>query len=83
MKNQNEIMTAQGVANYTGFSLSWVRKAVSNGTLTFYKPNLKTIFFKRSDIEAYIFSNRIPARGELAAKIASDSYFTTNYRGQK
>lgn len=75
METRKEFMTAKEVAEYIGFSISWVRQAVSKGTITCYKPNQKTLFFKKTDIDNYIFRNKVSAKKEIASKIAARSYF--------
>lgn len=75
MNTQKEIINSREVVELTGFSMSWLRKAVKNNLISYYKPNARTTFFKRSDIEAYMLSNHYPAKSTMNAKESAKSYF--------
>lgn len=75
MNSPKNIITSREVLELTGFSMSWLRKAVRNNLISYYKPNSKTIFFKRSDVEAYLLSNHYPAKSIMDAKESAKSYF--------
>lgn len=80
MNSTKKILTSKEVIELTGYSESWLRKAVQKNVISYYKPNSKTIFFKRSDIEAYMLSNYHPAKEELSAKDKARTYFTKGVR---
>lgn len=62
---QKELLTIDDVCMYTGFSKSYVYKLTSANEIPFYKPNGKSIFFKRSEIDTWVFRNKIRSHDEL------------------
>ena len=52
------VLTIQDIAGITGWSKSYIYKLTSKGILPFYKPNSKTIFFERNEIEQWLLRNR-------------------------
>jgi len=79
----NEILSAKEVAELTGFSISWVRKAVKHRTIPFYKPNSKVLFFRKSEIVNYILSNRFESKEEQETKVATKVLLSKIYGGEK
>jgi excisionase family DNA binding protein len=59
-------LNVQEAAAFLGFKPSYIYNLVHFGKLAAYKPGGKTLFFKQSDLEAYIFRNRKAADFELA-----------------
>ena len=52
------VLTIQDLALITGWSKSYIYKLTSKAVLPFYKPNSKTIFFERNEIEQWLLRNR-------------------------
>ena len=52
----NEIITIKEVAQLTRLSMSGIYKLTRTGKIPFSKPNGKKMYFRRSDIEAWMMS---------------------------
>jgi excisionase family DNA binding protein len=59
-------LNVQEAAVFLGLKPSYVYNLVHYGKLTAYKPGRRTLRFKQSDLEAYIYRNRQAADFELA-----------------
>ena len=53
-----QILTVEDLINYTGFSRSYIYKLVHNNILTYYKPNGKTLFFQKKEIDSFLLNNK-------------------------
>ncbi|MBA3704726.1 MAG: helix-turn-helix domain-containing protein [Bacteroidetes bacterium] len=62
---QRQPLTIQDASVYTGLSKSFLYKLTSARKLRFYKPNGKTVYFKKRDLDKYIFSNRKKSKKEM------------------
>jgi excisionase family DNA binding protein len=58
-------------AEFLGLKPSYIYNLVHFGKLAAYKPGGKILFFKQSDLEAYIFRNRQAADFELEDRAES------------
>ena len=58
MKQKKNVLQFDVVMNITGFSKSYLYKLTSTGKIPCYKPQGKHIFFKRNEIEDWIFQNK-------------------------
>ena len=67
-KPHKQIMTADEASKYMGFSKTYVYKLTSQRVLPHYKPLGKTLFFKRSEIDAWILESRVPVVDRLLEK---------------
>lgn len=65
--SENEIMDINEVSNYLKMSVPTIYGRVHRKTIPFYK-NGKKLFFKKSDLENYFFSNRNLTDKELNNK---------------
>lgn len=63
--NNKEILTIQDVCLMIGLSKSYIYRLTSERQIPHYKPLNKVIYFKRSEIELWIFKNRIHSIEEL------------------
>lgn len=70
-----EYLTVQEAADYLNLSSSLVYKLTSRHDLPIYKPNGKTIFIRRDDLNRWIARNRVLSQDEL------DEYAATNSQG--
>lgn len=57
-KTLKEILNVKEVSELTGMSISYIYKLTHTKQLTCYKPNGKLIFFKRSEVESWLLSNK-------------------------
>jgi excisionase family DNA binding protein len=53
-----QIFTVEDVVNYTGFSKSYVYKLVHNNILPYSKPNNRTLFFVKTEIDEWMLQNK-------------------------
>ena len=65
---QSEVLTLDALCILTGWTKGNIYKKTSGGLLPFYKPNGKTIYFKKSEIEAYLLTNRSKTIKEIEAE---------------
>lgn len=63
-----DYLTADEAADYLGLSKSKVYKLTCAREISFYKPNGKTIYISRADINDWICSNRVVSQEEMDAK---------------
>lgn len=65
---QKEVMSIEDVALYTGMKKSYIYKLTSGGHIPYYKPGGKYLFFKRTEIDQWLLSNRYGSADELNAE---------------
>ena len=65
MNFNKEVLTFKEALTYTGYSKSYLYKLTSAREIPFYKPNGKTIFFLRTDLEEYLLRGRVCTKTEL------------------
>jgi len=53
-----QIFTVDDVVNYTGFSKSYIYKLVHTNTLPYSKPNNRTLFFVKTEIDEWMLQNK-------------------------
>lgn len=75
-----EILTIEEVADYLNLSKSAIYKMTSRKELPFYNPGGKKIYFKRSDIENWVFSNKSSSVDEFENEISSYLSRTQNIK---
>jgi len=68
---QKQVFTIDDLANYTGWSKSYIYKKTSDGTLKYSKPLGKTLFFSREWVEAFLMSNTTSTAEEIKTKAAT------------
>lgn len=61
------ILTIDDLAEYTGWSKSYIYKKTSDGTLKFSKPLGKTIFFSKEWIDNFLLSGAHKPAIEITA----------------
>ena len=67
------ILTLEEVAEYTQLSKSYVYKLTSKGDIPYYKPNGKQLYFKRTEIDEWLLTNRNKTNQEIEREIATKS----------
>ena len=67
------ILTLEEVAEYTHLSKSYVYKLTSKGDIPYYKPNGKQLYFKRTEIDEWLLTNRNKTNQEIEREIATRS----------
>ena len=64
--SQKEILTLSEAAAYAKISKSYVYKLTSARQIPFYRPATKLIFFKRTELDAWLLQNRLATKMEMA-----------------
>lgn len=64
--SKKEILTLSEAAIYAGISKSYVYKLTSARQIPFYRPATKLIFFKRTELDAWLLQNRLATKMEMA-----------------
>ena len=67
------ILTLEEVAKYTNYSKSYIYKLTSRREIPCYKPNGKQLYFKRTEIEEWLLSNRKMTNKEIESEVATKS----------
>ena len=62
---KDDMLSVAQASEYSGFSKSFIYKITSSNEAPFYKPNGKTIFFKRSDLDDFLCRKKVPSNQEL------------------
>lgn len=58
MYSEKEILNLSEAAAYAGVSKSYLYKKTSARQIPFYRPASKLIFFKRTELDAWLLQNR-------------------------
>lgn len=65
---QSESLTVDALSILTGWTKNHIYKMTSKNVIPYYRPNGKTIFFKKQEIEDWLLSNRQNTIAEIDAK---------------
>ncbi len=66
---QKEILTLDDAIIYLQLSKSCLHKVTSNKEIPFYKPGGKKIYFKKSELDAWVFNNKVTSNDELQCDV--------------
>ncbi len=69
---RKEILTLEEASMYLGFSKSSIYKLTSKRSIPFYSPGGKKLYFKRSEIDAWIYQSKVISSDEI--QIETDDY---------
>jgi len=64
-QQQPKPLTLPEAAAYVGLSKSTLYRMTSQGEIAYFKPSGKKIYFKKSDLDTYLFRNRSMPREEI------------------
>ena len=67
------ILTLEEVAKYTNYSKSYIYKLTSRREIPCYKPNGKQLYFKRTEIDEWLLTNREMTNKEIESEVATKS----------
>ena len=67
------ILTLEEVAKYTNYSKSYIYKLTSRREIPCYKPNGKQLYFKRTEREEWLLTNRKMTNKEIESEVATKS----------
>ena len=73
------ILTLEEVAKYTNYSKSYIYKLTSRREIPCYKPNGKQLYFKRTEIDEWLLTNRKMTNKEIESEVATKSVLWQNY----
>ena len=62
---QKEVLSFNEACVYLNVSTSWLYKLTHLKKIRHYKPNGKMIYFKRSDLDAWLLRNRVSSEDEI------------------
>lgn len=60
-----EPLSFEQASTYLGLSKSYLYKLTASNRIPFYKPNGKKIFFSKTELNKWIFKNKIKSESEL------------------
>lgn len=66
-----EILRVDDVAELTGSTRNGIYKLVFNRRIPYYKPTGGRLYFKRSEVEAWLLGNRVAPIDELEQQAAA------------
>jgi len=75
------VLEIEDVATLTGLSTSYIYRLTSTRQIPHYKPNGKTIYFDREEIEQWMKRNRVNTQEE--AEQAAALHILSNPRNRK
>ncbi len=67
-----DVWTLSELACYTGFKESYIYKLTAMRLIPHFKPNGKSCFFRREEIENWLTSNRVATSDELDERVAAE-----------
>lgn len=70
-----KVLSLEEAAEYSGYKKSYLQKLTSGGVISHSKPNGKSIFFNREELEAWLLRN--PRKGLVEIKEEEATYITT------
>ena len=79
LAGQKATLTLEEASAYSGISKSYLYKLTSAGSIPHYKPEGKTIYFDRAELDAWLKRNRVKTTQEIEQEAAT--FVTT--KGQK
>lgn len=65
-----EVLNFNETCSYLELSQSHLYKLTSNGTIPYYKPNGKKIYFRRSELDTWLLRNRTDSQAEIDQRAA-------------
>ncbi|UFK97699.1 helix-turn-helix domain-containing protein [Kaistella faecalis] len=65
-----EVLNFNETCKYLELSQSHLYKLTSNGTIPFYKPNGKKIYFRRAELDTWLLRNRTDSQAEIDQRAA-------------
>lgn len=65
LAGQKDTLTLEEASAYSGISKSYLYKLTSTGRIPHYKPENKTIFFDRAELDSWLKRNRVKTIEEI------------------
>ncbi len=79
LAGQKDTLTLEEASAYSGISKSYIYKLTSAGSIPHYKPEGKTIYFDRVELNAWLKRNRVKTVQEIEQE--ATTYVTTKQHG--
>ena len=67
--NTKELFSVDDATQYLQISKSCLHKMTSNKEIPFYKPGGKKIYFKKSELDVWVFNSKVTSNDELECDI--------------
>lgn len=64
-----EVLTLDEAAQYTGMKKSYLYKLTASRAIPHFKPNGKNCFFRRTDLEDWLTTNRVATETDLNSAV--------------
>jgi excisionase family DNA binding protein len=68
--NTKEVLNLNEACRYLELSQSHLYKLTSTGSIPYYKPNGKKLYFKRAELDAWLLRNRYASHEEISGQAA-------------
>ena len=65
LAGQKDTLTLEEASTYSGISKSYLYKLTSGGIIPHYKPEGKTIYFDRAELDSWLKRNRVKTVEEI------------------
>lgn len=78
--SSKETLTLDEATTYLQVSKSFLYKLTSKGEITHFKPSGKLIYFRKSDLDNWVFQNELKSGSNLENEI--DNYLKGNSNGK-
>jgi excisionase family DNA binding protein len=69
--NAKEVLNMVEASKYLELSVSHLYKLTSTGLIPHYKPNGKKLYFKRTELDAWLLRNRSVTKDEIEQEAAN------------
>ncbi|NTU73212.1 helix-turn-helix domain-containing protein [Candidatus Roizmanbacteria bacterium] len=69
--SEKDILNMDDLSVYTGFSKDYLYKLTSGKSIPYYKPEGKMIFFKKTEVDAWLLRNRHATVEEIDMQAAT------------
>ena len=69
---QKDVLDIEDAVLFTGYKKSTLYKKCHVGELAYYKPSGKKIFFKKQDLQDFIFQYRIKSNKEIRDEVNNE-----------
>jgi len=66
--SSKEIFNVEGLENHTGFRRSYIYKLVHKNIIPYSKPNGKTLFFEKKEIDKWLLQNKSQSHSQIEDK---------------
>jgi len=75
---RKEVLTLEEVSMYLGQSTSSIYKLTSKRGIPFYSPGGKKLYFKRTELDAWIYQSKVISSDEIESEV--ENYLNRTYK---